>query len=195
MRKLLGLMTFLMLASLPTMAQDTPAGEVGGGYTFRSYGHPPAAQPPSRISMNGWNVTGDYNFNRWLGVAVDGDWTTNSTDGATTHISTAMIGPQIYPLGHHRLTPFVHGLVGAGRYYINVPGCGCFGPNFTDDFAQYAFAWAVGGGVDYTVVPHVAVRLGQIDFEQVRFGLQDFQSGAQPAQNNFKYSAGILFRF
>ncbi len=195
MRKLLGLMTFLLLASLPAMAQGTPAGEVGGGYTFRSYGLPSFEQPPSRISMNGWNATGDYNFNPWFGVAVDVDWTTNSTDGAETHISTAMIGPQIYPLGHHRLTPFVHGLVGAGRYYFNVPDCGCFGPNFTNDFSEYAVAWAVGGGVDYTVAPHVAVRLGQIDFEQVRFELQAFQSGAAAAQNNFKYSAGILFRF
>src|SRR5271154_707556 len=141
MRKLLGLMTFLMLASLPVMAQGTPTAEVGGGYTFRSYGSPPEEQPPSRLSMNGWNVTGNYNFNQWLSAAVDVDWTTNSFSGATTHISTAMIGPQIYPLGHHKLTPFVHGLAGAGRYYFNFD-CGCFGPNFSNSFSEYAFAWA-----------------------------------------------------
>jgi len=193
MRKLLGLTTLLILASLPAMAQGTPAGEVGGGYTFRSYGLPTFEQPPSRISMNGWNVTGDYNFNQWLGAAVDVDWTTNTSGDpvngfGTTHISTAMIGPQIYPMGHHRLTPFVHGLFGAGRFYFNFPSA-------PFDFAEYDFAWAAGGGVDYTVTPHVAVRLGQLDYEQVHFGLQAFGNGAAAAQNNFKYSAGILFRF
>lgn len=195
MRKLLGLVTLLMLASLPTVAQGTPAGEVGAGYTFRSYGLPTIQQPPSRLGMNGWNVTVDYNFNSWLGVALDVDWTDNTSSGAETTIMTGLIGPQIYPLGHHKLTPFAHALFGAGRYYFSYP-CACLGASGqSNDFSQYDFAWAVGGGLDYTVMPNVGVRLGQFDFEQVSFGLQGFGKGPVPAQNNWKYSAAILLRF
>jgi hypothetical protein len=194
-RKLLGLITLLMLASLPTMAQVMPAGEVGAGYTFRSYGLPTIEQPPSRLSMNGWNITADYNFNSWLGGAVYLDWTDNTSSGAETNITTGMIGPQIYPLGHHKLTPFAHALFGAGRFYFRYP-CACLGASGESNyFSQYDFGWVVGGGVDYTVMPHVGIRLGQVDFEQVRFGLQGFGKGLAPAQNNWKYSAAILLRF
>jgi hypothetical protein len=49
--------------------------------------------------------------------------------------------------------------------------------------------------VDYTVRPNVGIRLGQFDFEQVHFDLQNFGAGSMPAQENWKYSAAILLRF
>jgi opacity protein-like surface antigen len=195
MRRLLGLVTLLMLASLPAIAQDTPLGEVGVGYTYRSYGRPTFQQPPSRLGLNGINMTADYNFKSWLGVALNLDSTENTSNGANTTLGTAMIGPQIYPFGHQKVTLFVHALFGAGRYYFRSP-CSCFGAGGESDyFAQYDFAWAVGGGVDYAVRPNVGIRIGEFDFEQVTFGLQDFGKAAVPAQNNWKYSAAILLRF
>jgi opacity protein-like surface antigen len=194
-KKLLGPATLLMLASFPTMAQETPPGEVGVGYTFRSYGLPTIQQPPSRLGTNGWNITVDYNLAWWLGVTLDLDSTENASNSANTSIATGMVGPQIYPFGHHKLTPFAHTLFGAGRFYFRSP-CECFGASGNSDhFSQYDFAWAVGGGVDYTVRPNVGIRLGQFDFEQVSFGLEDFGRGPLPAQNDWKYSAAILLRF
>jgi len=195
MRKALGVVTLLVFCSLPAIAQEMPTGEVGGGYTFRSYGVPAIEQPPTRLSTNGWNVTVDRNFNSWIGVAFDLDWTYNSSNGAETDIATITAGPQIYPFGHHKLTPFGHALVGAGRFYYRAP-CACVGPNENiNHFSDYDFAWVAGGGLDYTITKNVAIRLGQVDFEQVNFGLQDFGRGAAPAQNNWKYSAAVLLRF
>jgi len=194
-KKLLGSATLLLLVSFPTMAQEMSLGEVGVGYTFRSYGLPTIQQPPSRLGTNGWNITVDYNFKSWLGVALDLDSTENASNGANTSIATGMVGPQIYPFGHRKLTPFAHTLFGAGRFYFRSP-CECFGASGNSDhFSQYDFAWAVGGGVDYTVRPNVGIRLGQFDFEQVSFGLEGFGRGPQPAQNDWKYSAAILLRF
>lgn len=68
MKELLGLVTLFLVPCFPTMAQGTPAGEVGAGYTFRSYGRPAIQQPPWRLGMNGWNATVDYNLSLWLGV-------------------------------------------------------------------------------------------------------------------------------
>jgi opacity protein-like surface antigen len=195
MRKLLGLVTLLVLAHLPAMAQVTPPGEVGAGYTFRSYGRPNLQQPSSRLSMNGWNITVDYNFISWLGVAADLDWTGSASNGADTTIMTGTIGPQIYPLGHHKWTPFAHALFGAGRFYYRFP-CACLGTNGTSNyFSEYDFAWVAGGGLDYTVRPNVGIRLAEFDFEQVSFDLRGFGNGPVPAQNNWKYSAAILLRF
>jgi len=141
------------------------------------------------------NVTVDYNLKSWLGAALDVDSTVNTSNGANTTLGTAMIGPQIYPFGHKKVTFFAHALLGGGRFYFHSL-CACLGANGGSNyFVQYDFAWAVGGGVDYTVRPNVGIRLGQFDFEQVSFGLQDFGKGAVPAQNNWKYSAAILLRF
>ncbi len=192
---LLGFIALLVSSSLPVMAQGIPGGEIGAGYTFRSYGRPNIQQPPSRLNMNGWNITADYNLVSWLGVAAVLDWTYNTSNGAETNIATGTVGPQIYPLGHRKLTPFAHALFGGGRFYFRYP-CACLGPGGNSNhFAQYDFAWVAGGGVDYTVRPNVGLRLAQFDFEQVNFGLQGFGKGSMPAQNDWKYSAAILLRF
>lgn len=196
MKKLLGLLTLLVLASLPAMAQGMPTGEVGAGYTFRSWAVPPTLQPPSSLHMNGWNATADFNFNEWIGVATDVDWTRYSSVAptSTTDITTAMAGPQIYPLRHHKLTPFVHFLFGVGYYNLTLPAATECAPFCTSTDGN--FAWAGGGGVDLTVTRHIGVRLGQFDYEQTRFRLQVLTEGPAVApQDNWKYSAGILFRF
>jgi opacity protein-like surface antigen len=142
--------------------------------------------------MSGWNISVDYNFTARLGAALYLDWTTNGSS-TRTDIGSAMAGPEIYPFGHRKVTLFVHALFGGGRFYFS-SSCGCLGGN-SDHFSQYDFAWAVGGGVDYTLRPNVGIRLGQFDFEQVHFDLQSFRMGPLPAQENWKYSAAILLRF
>jgi opacity protein-like surface antigen len=194
MKKLLGPAVLLLLCSLPTFAQGTPVGEVGFGYTFRNWGSPAFLQPPSSLHMNGWNATADFNINKWIGVATDVDWTRNSQNVGNVDITTVLIGPQVYPLGHHRLTPYVHALFGVGYFNVSFPSSTDCAPFCT--LTDGNFAWAGGGGVDWTVTKHLAVRLGQFDYEQTRFGLQVLTQGpAVPTQDNWKYSAGILIRF
>lgn len=191
MKKLLALFAFVALLTVPTFAQDqTPVVEVGGGYQFRSFDQPFGP----RLNENGGFFTADFNINRWLGAAAEID-ATRTDQGAlgTWKDYGFMFGPQIYPLGHHRLTPFVHALFGLS--YINVflpatpPPDSFPAVTETDD----AFSFEVGGGLDWSLTRHVALRLPEADFEQQRF----FGAGSNgnPVQNNFKVSAGIVFRF
>ncbi|PYX81904.1 MAG: hypothetical protein DMG66_01330 [Acidobacteria bacterium] len=50
-----------------------------------------------------------------------------------------------------------------------------------------SLAWALGGGVDWNVLPRVAVRLVQADLLQTRFGDDN--------QNNGRFSFGVVFKF
>ncbi|MGH9744575.1 MAG: outer membrane beta-barrel protein [Candidatus Acidiferrales bacterium] len=206
MKKLIGLLGLVALFSLPTLAQDTPAFEVNGGYTFRSWDTPDSP----RFKMNGWNAGADFNVNHWLGAVASFDGTYNHQSAdlvnnfppVDTSIYTYLFGPRVYPLGHHKLTPFAQALFGGGhvRAYSPAYVCGdarrqrsgtggtCPALTETDD----RFAFSFGAGLDVSLGSHWAVRLAQVDYERTGF----FGSGSQgaPYQNNFKYSAGIVYR-
>lgn len=194
MKKLLGPAVLLLLCSLPTFAQyEESRLEVGGGYTYRSLDIPGSP----RVNMNGWDGNAAFNVTRWFAMAVDGDGAyhpTTDPNGGTDHttVLTVMAGPRFYPVGHHKLTPFVQGLFGKGFLDLSFP-TNSSGPAFSlsDDF----FAWSAGGGVDYTVSKHIAVRLGEFDYEQFQSILLDGYNVPSPHQNNFKYKGGIVFRF
>jgi opacity protein-like surface antigen len=180
MKKLLGLFSLVLLASLPTMAQfaDSPRVEVEGGYAFRSFEVPFSP----RLNENGWSAGAAFNVTGWLGLAADFDGTYGTTGGISVHNFTYLFGPRVYPMGHHRITPFVHALF--GESHISIPAI----PT-TDN----AFGWEAGGGVDASVTNHIAVRVGEFDFEQTR----NFDAGSMgnPNQNNFKFKAGVVVRF
>jgi hypothetical protein len=188
MKKLLALFAFVVLLTLPTFAQDqTPVVEVGGGYQFRSFDQPFS----SRLNENGGFFTADFNLNRWLGAAAEVDATRiDQGVNGTWNDYGFMFGPQIYPLGHHRLTPFVHVLFGASHVHFFAPAAGGNSALLATDTA---FSYEGGGGLDWDFARHVGIRLAEFDYErQYFFG---GGSGGNPAQNNFKFSAGILFRF
>jgi hypothetical protein len=76
-----------------------------------------------------------------------------------------------------RFTPFAHALFGGARSSSSVFGFSA---------SETAFAMALGGGVDIGS-RNLAFRIGQFDYLMTRFG------GVR--QNDFRYSAGIVFRF
>ena len=184
MKKLFGLSALLVLFALPTLAQDTdtPVFEVGGGYAYRSFNVP----AHSRLNMNGWELSGDYNVNNWLGVAGEFDGTRSDT-GGLDWVYSYTFGPQFYPVGHHRLTPYVNFLLGGAHYSLS--GCGGGGCSFT----QNSFAFGGGGGLDLTLTSHIAARLGQLEYERTSFF--DAGSNGNPYQQNFKFSMGLIVRF
>jgi opacity protein-like surface antigen len=202
MNKLLALFALLAVSGIPTLAQhrdgEIPIFEVNGGYTYMRWQVPSFAQPPSSLNFNGFNAGAAYNVTSWLaGVAdISGVYNTQGASGfnAKTHIYSYLFGPRVYPLGHHRLTPFVHGLFGVATYDLHVPASGGVG---VFDESNNEFSFAIGGGVDWSVGKHFAIRLGQLDYQQTRFLHSDaVASGASPDnQNNFKYSAGVVIRF
>ncbi|HYL69094.1 MAG TPA: outer membrane beta-barrel protein [Candidatus Limnocylindria bacterium] len=207
MKKLLALFALLAVSSIPTLAQhrdgETPVFEVNGGYTYQRWSVPPVAQGPTgptSLNFNGFNVGASYNITRWLAAAADitGTYNNQGAGGfnAKTHIYSYLFGPRIYPLGHHKLTPYVHALFGVATYNINIPAdLVNMLPPFQESNNDFSFA--VGGGVDWSVGKHFAVRLGQFDYQQTRFLHSDAVGAGLSAsnQNNFIYSAGLVVRF
>ncbi|MGB0034421.1 MAG: outer membrane beta-barrel protein [Candidatus Acidiferrales bacterium] len=186
MKKLLGLLALVLLFGLPTMAQDTtPVFEVGGGFQYRSFDTPLS----NRLNMAGWFVTANYNVNRWLGVAAQFDGTrSDKGPNGTWNDYGFMFGPQIYPFGHHTVTPFFHVLLGGSHVNVSFPADPINElPALTE--TDSAFSFEGGGGVDWTITKHFGVRLGELDYEQQRF------FGANPVQHNYKFSAGVVVRF
>jgi opacity protein-like surface antigen len=210
MKKLLGLLALLALASLPATAQLSISKiEVGGGYTFRSFAPPPSFAQDGvtvvnfpRVNMNGFDFNAVYNVNSWIGVAADVDGTRNTTpDSAvagndTTWIYTVMAGPRVYPLGHHKLTVFAQVLFGHAYFTVTVPmASGCGGnTGFSCKFTDGSFGFSAGGGVDWSLNHHLAVRLGEFDYERTAFP-QIATATLSDTNNNYKYKAGVLIRF
>ena len=180
MKKILGLLALLALSTVPAMAQldNSPKFEAGGGFNYRNYG----TQFQENTNEIGWFATADYNINKWLGVDADFDGSYAHPFHVDTRQYTFLFGPQIYPIGHHKITPFAHALFGGSHF------------NFPDfSFSDTAFAFALGAGVDWSVTHHIALRVGEIDYEQERnFG---GGSSGNPIQHSFKARVGVIFRF
>lgn len=227
MKKILSLLAFLGLMALPAGAQfkggGTPSFEIGGGYAYRSFdaqsfpnpNFGASGGPEARVPMNGFFATVNYNLNDFFGVVTDFDWARtnipvdNNFPGKDT-FSSLMVGPQIYPIGHHKLTPFGHvefGLVHFKEDESALPsrqGCGTatgptsgpnagFGP-FPCVSTDGSFAVSAGGGIDYSLMKGFAVRLGEFDWEQSRMFLPGPVTGNKN-QNNWKVKAGVIIRF
>lgn len=189
-RRFLGLGILLAAAALPAKAQITPKYEISGGYEYIAYYSTSGA---SRINMNGADGSVTYNLYRWVGVAFDGSGAHNrqsssdpAVDGTTTTVFTYLVGPRFYPFGHHKLTLFGEVLFGGAYLRAGIPAVPPFPQmNLTDQ----AFAWAGGGGVDYSIGDHWAIRL-QGDYLSTRFF-----SGTAGAQGNERVIGGVVYRF
>ena len=189
MKRILGLVILLALSTLPALAQGsfeavTPKLEVEGGYSFLTWGLP---SDIGRINLNGWQAEANYNLNQHLGLALDTAGTKNYQGlNGTQGIYTFMAGPRFFPVGHHKLTPFVHAMAGLGHYTLYLPP----DPPYTSySYSENHLAIGFGGGLDAAVTRTISVRLAQVDYERTVFSIEGF-----PAQNNFRFSAGVVFR-
>lgn len=187
MKKWLGLVVLIVLGAIPAKAQETevPSWEAGGGYTFRDYNNPEGA---NRLYTSGWDGMADYMlFWKWLSVAAQADGTYKGQGiNGNTSVYSAMIGPQLYPLGHRKVTLYGQVLFGEGYTRYSLPSAGGY-PRTT--FSSHAFAWQAGAGLDYAWKPHWSIRMIQFDYENTRF------FNANPSQDNLKISVGITYRF
>ena len=78
-----------------------------------------------------------------------------------------------------KATPFVHALFGGGHLSADESG--------TNLFTSNGFVYAIGGGLDLNTSKNLAIRVGQFDYLGSRFESTNFK--------NFRYSAGIVFKF
>jgi hypothetical protein len=164
---LLGVVAF----ALPAEAQDeTPKTELYVGYDYLRVNSGGTA-----FNFNGGSGQFTYNAYNWLGIVGDlgGYYTGN---GLRAGIFSYLFGPRINFRGHGKATPFAQVLFGGARSIDNSP--------------LNTFALTAGGGVDFKISEHFAIRPIQAEYL-----LTKFADGASNRQNNFRYSAGIIFRF
>ncbi|MFZ0136245.1 MAG: hypothetical protein WAK89_04250 [Candidatus Sulfotelmatobacter sp.] len=164
--------------------------------------------------FSGWNAEGQYNANRWVGVAVDfsgryGMPITSSTSGVSglpkSTGYSVLAGPVVSYRTKLRFTPFVHALVGWDRTSLGASTLtGVSPPASYAAITSNDFAFALGGGVDFKVFRLFSVRLGQLDYFHTSVNSNklygaDFNSvlfeGYPTHQVNFRYSAGVVAQF
>jgi len=204
MKKLFAVLALLAVSSIPALAQErggeTPLFEVNAGYTYMRWEVPPVLQPgPNYYNYNGFNAGAAYNITNWLAAALDTSGVYNSQPNTgsgpfSTDIYSYLAGPRVYPLGHHRLSPYVHALFGVATFHFHAPPFGESGA-FSQSSTNFAFDF--GGGVDWSLGRHFAWRVGQVDYERTQALHTLAVENSVPAnnQNNFKFSTGLVIRF
>jgi hypothetical protein len=103
------------------------------------------------------------------------------------------------------MTPFVHVLVGYDRASLNATTItGVSTPVSSSATTDDDFALALGGGLDFRVARHFALRLPQVDDLRTYHNLNHFYESAFPNrlfdglplhQNNVRISGGIVLSF
>ncbi len=116
-------------------------------------------------------------------VDINGLYGTNnfpSSSGQTFHVNAHdynyLFGPRV-SVSIGKIRPFAHALFGAGHVNVSTLGYSA---------SDTAFATALGGGLDYHLVPLLSWRF-QGDYLQTRF----FGN----TQNNGRFSTGIVLNF
>lgn len=165
-------------------------------------------------NFQGWSAEGQYNANRWVGVAVDfggryGTPITSGTSGVSglpnSNAYSILAGPVVSYRTKSRLTPFVHALFGWDRTSLSASTLTGVSPS-----VSYAainsndFAMALGAGLDLKVFRHLSVRLGQADYFHTSVNSnklygKEFNTilfeGYPTHQVNFRVSAGVVAQF
>jgi opacity protein-like surface antigen len=168
---------------LSAQEESTPKFEVGVTY---SGVHLDAANNSGQRTGNGGSGSFEYNVNKYLGVVADFGGYANTRTGIDDKFITYMFGPRLN-LRHNRLNPYVQSLFGGGYAWS--------GPSNNN---QNAFVYAIGGGLDYGLTRHIAIKPVQVEYLRTAFDstkLGDSTSTFGDHQNGVRYSAGIVFRF
>ena len=159
--------------------------DVFAGYSYVRAN--PATSGVNGFSLNGGSASAAYNVNNWLsGVADFGGYTNSNIlgSGVSGTLSTYLFGPRVSYRHYSRVTPFGEVLFGVAH-----TGSSFFNANNS----QNAFAMTVGGGLDYRINSHWAVRAAKVDYLLTRFN--EFGSSNTQTQNNLRVSTGVVFRF
>jgi hypothetical protein len=172
----------LLLSATFVKAQETstPAYEVGVNYSFV---HRNSEQGLNHFNQNGGSGYFEYNLNRNVGLVADLGGYTNGNDARQTF--SYMFGPR-FNWRMSRVVPYVQFLFGGADEW------GFIAANGTST-TQNGFAMAAGGGVDVKITQHIAVKPLQVEYFMTQ--LPQLATNLNSAQNNLRYSAGVVFRF
>lgn len=161
-----------------------------------------------RETFHGVNVSGVYNFSRYLGLKGDVSGTYNSKSydftvptvppatgrvsfDANSSLYNFLGGIQVKDNSSDaRFKPFAHVLAGAGHGRVKVKNLTCDisvdCTGFEDTGSETGFAAAFGGGVDIKLNDRIDFRAIQVDYNPIRF-----DSGTT---HNIRFGIGFVFK-
>jgi hypothetical protein len=182
MRKVACLLGLVFLVSMSAAAQGDSKVDLFAGY---SYLHTSPGVTQSSFKANGGDASIAFNVNRWGSfVAEVGGVHASKISGTDVDASaeTFLFGPKISLFRKSKLTPFAQALFGFAHSNAAFNGTST---------SSNGFAMSPGVGLDWNATRHVGLRLGQMDYLLTRVPT----STNQVNWNNFRYSAGVVFRF
>ena len=216
------LVVFITLSS-PLRAQkaagsdkDSSKVSVFGGYSYLHYNN---GTDTSLYGTNEQNVTANGNgivvsaaFNLTNMFAVVGEYgfyhasslsnigTLAPGETVTANLQTYLFGPKVSFKSNSPIKPFVQVLIGdaSGTVKDSYASNSLIGPRAS------TFAMAPGGGLDWKANGHLSIRLAQFEYLMTRFsnsntltevGEGRLGDGGNGMQNNFRYSAGVVYNF
>jgi outer membrane protein with beta-barrel domain len=201
----------ILLLGVAVCAQEFPRAEVGVDYSYARFA--PSIPNSQGHSLNGGGGWFTYNINDYIGLKADlQGYGSNHTAFAIPssanfpggafgsvqgNLFTYLFGPEI-KVRAHGFHPFGHLLFGAahsnvyGNLFKTICQPVAGGCAFSKAPSSDAFAMAFGGGVDIPITKSVSFRPAEIDYLLTRYSNPFTQT---QNQNNFRYSAGILFSF
>ena len=164
---------------------STPKYEVGVNYSWL---HVNSANYDYQRTGNGGSGYFVYNLNRTIGLVGDFGGYANTRTGINDKALTYLFGPR-FTWRHQRLNPYVQFLFG-GAYAWSGPD--------SNSNTQNSFATAAGGGLDYVLTKHIAIKPIQVEYVTTQFdsaSLGGSTKGFGSHQNDVRYSGGVVFRF
>jgi hypothetical protein len=178
LRKNLAIVFALLLMSAAGFAQIPTAGNIFLGYSLY-HGNTGLTD---NGTLNGWEGSVEGHVVPWVGIVADVSAQYGTLTDLVTGLDTServqsyLFGPRVsVPVSKFR--PFAHALFGASHLHES---------NFLFVSSETDFADAIGGGVDYHLIPRVAWRL-QLDDLQTRF--HGFR------QDSARFSTGLAVSF
>jgi opacity protein-like surface antigen len=178
----------LLVSSAIMSAQETavtPKYEVGLNYSWL---HVNSSNYDYQRTGNGGSGYFEYNLNSLLGLVGDFGGYANTRAGINDKALTYLFGPR-FNWRHARFNPYVQFLFG-GAYAWS-------GPN-GNSTTQNAFATAAGGGLDYKLTDHIALKPIQVEYVMTQFNSANLGGSTKSFgdhQNDIRYSAGVVFQF
>jgi hypothetical protein len=167
MKNLAVLLLVVLSGAVVASAQEAPKGDFSLGYSYLREGF------SDGVNAHGGGISGAGYVNNWFGIAGDFGVYRVSQNGITATTFTYLGGPRLSINRGGSVSPFVQALVGGDR--ISLEGGSAHG-----------FAWSTGGGVDFALSRHVALR-PQLDYIGLRF--------ANTTTHTARASISIVFRF
>jgi opacity protein-like surface antigen len=228
MRFAIATVALTMVGSLVFAQDSTPKVQAFGGFSLMHLDngglngtaldvalHEPGGTFEPATNFKGWNAEGQYNAGRWLGIVVDlgGRYGSPIKASSISKVSglpdassySFLAGPVISYRTKSKMTPYVHALFGWDRTSLRASTITSASATLSAAATTYTdFAFALGGGLDYRLLHHLALRLAQLDYFHTSLNVNKFyQSAFGPSlfegpathQRNLRFSAGIVLQF